>query len=110
MKARKISLKNYNVTVKSPNNETKEIPYDIKESLIEILFNPELKLTARQLLKANDLASKIEKANDNILLNDVEYEKLKHALETVKGLTKNEIVLVKRVLQAEEVDVEEVGN
>lgn len=109
MKARKISLKNYNITIKSPNSEPKEIPYDVKESLIEILFNPELKLTARQLLKANDLASKIEKASGSILLNEVEYEKLKHALETVRGLTKNEIVLVKRIFQAEEVDVEEVG-
>ena len=42
-----------------------------------------------------------------ILVEEEDYRKLRQAFETIEGFTKNDMELVKRVLEAEEIEVEE---
>lgn len=75
--------------------------YNVRDSLIEILFNPELGLTAKLLLERDDLARKIKDSpGDEILLEDAEYDKVKAAVEALHGLNHNDVQFVKRILEA----------
>lgn len=111
MKAWKINLKDYEVPVevKQEDGTTKKVPikYQVKKSIEAILFNPELKLGGRELILQNKLFEKIEKEEDEILLDTDDYHKLKQACEKVQGYQKADVILVERVLEAPEVEVEE---
>lgn len=94
-----------------PQRELKhvDVPYDMKTSLISILFEPatpETKLTARDLLKRHLLGEKIEQTTDTLLLESSEYDLLVSTIDAFKGFGKNEGILVQRVLEAKEVEVE----
>lgn len=87
-------------------------PYNVKESMVSCLLHPALKLTGRELLLRNKLASRIEEAeiiegNGFILVEEEDYRKLQQAFETIEGFTKNDMELVRRVLDAEEIEVSE---
>ena len=94
------------VQVRTPEG-MQEVPYDVKEALNSIIFHPELKLGGREIILRGKLAEKIDKAEKEILLEETDYSKLKQAFETVKGFSKNEVELCKRVLEAELIEVEE---
>ena len=102
---RKIPLENYNLKVVRDGVHT-SIPYDVKASLIICLLHPVLKLGARELLIRNKIGMKIEESDSFVLLEEAEYEKLKSAIETIEGFGQNDVELVTRVLEAEEVEVE----
>lgn len=105
---RKIAISDYKVKAKNETGETIEAPYNVKESLVSVLFQPELQLSATQLLEQNKLANKINDTKDGfVLLEDADYDKLKLALDAVKGLTRNDVEFVKRILEAEQVNVKE---
>lgn len=105
---KKINLKPYDVKWTDKEGKEQTTPYDVKSSLINILFHPVLKLAGRDLLKAHKLAEKIEECNEDIiLLEDHDYMKLKNAAESIKGFTKNDVEFVQRVLEAEDADVQE---
>lgn len=109
---RKIQLQNYMVASPMPDGSTELKPYRVKESMISCLLHPTLELTGRELLLRNKLATRIEEAeivkeNGSILVEEEDYRKLRQAFETIKGFTKNDVELVRRVLEAEEIDVEE---
>lgn len=102
---KKINITTYKVTVRTATGETKEIDYGMKDSLVTILFNQELKLSAVDLLKQNKLAEKITDAGDELLLEDEEYSRVKAALDIVQGLGRNDVTFVERILEAEAVEV-----
>lgn len=104
---KKIDVRDYLVAVPAENGTTIEIPYNVKESLVGCLFHPELKLGGREIIERDMIAKKIESAVDYVLLEDAEYQKLNHAFETVRGFGKNEIELVRRVFDAEDIEVTE---
>lgn len=104
---RKINTTTYKVTVRIGNTETREVDYGVKDSIIEMLFGQGLKLTAVELLKQNKLAGKVAEAGDELLLEEEEYTRVKSALEVLAGLGKNDIEFVKRILEAETVEVAE---
>lgn len=104
---RKLNLKNYQVEVMGKDGEKRSIPYMVKDALIEIMFQPSLKLRAKSLLEQNTLAKKILEAKDEILLEEAEYGKILMAIERVEGLTRNEVVLVERILGCPEIKVKE---
>ena len=105
---KKIDVRDYLVAIPAENGTTVEIPYNVKESLVGCLFHPELKLGGREIIERDVVAKKIESAVDCVLLEDAEYQKLNHAFETVKGFGKAEVELVKRVFNAEDVEVAEI--
>lgn len=105
---KKISLKDYEVEVRTPEG-VKKNNYEVTTSIVNLLFNPELKLGGTALLKQNKLAEKILNCKDSeILFEDAEYVKVKQAFDIVKGFGRNDVELVRRILEAEDVSVKEV--
>lgn len=109
---RKIELQNYLVGMRNLEGEKEPKPYDVKGSLVSCLLHPALKLTGRELLLRGKLATRIEEAeivegNGHILVEEEEYRKLRQAFETIEGFTKSDMELVRRVLEAEEIEVKE---
>lgn len=78
-----------------------EKDYGIKESIIEMLYNPALKLTAIDMLKQEDLARKIMNSSNELILSDEEYAKIDTALKLVAGFNKNDLTLIHRIVEAE---------
>lgn len=106
---KKIKLEDYEVEVRTPKEGIKQTNYEVKTSIIGLLFQPELRLSGVELLKQNKLAEKILQYKDSeILLEDAEYNKIKQAVDVVKGFGKNDVELVRRILEAEDVSVKEV--
>ena len=110
---RKLNLANYMVKVKAPDqmNPGKtiegEYPYHVMDSILNILFCPELQLAGAELLKQNVLAMKLESCKeDEILLEEEEWKRLKRAFDTFKGFNRNAVELVRRINEVEEVEVE----
>jgi hypothetical protein len=96
---KKINLLSYQVGEK---------PFDVKTSIVNLLFNPELKLTGRDVLGQYELVKKIEGSADSVLLEEAEYQKVKRAFDVFTGFSRNEVELVLRVYEAQEVPVMEV--
>jgi len=109
---RKLSLKDYTVKVKVPDrmNPGQEIeaefPYRFKDSVLNLLFNPALQLNGAELVKQNVLAIKLEQCKDDeILLENDEYARIKQAVDSFKGFGRNDVGLVTRINEAEVVEV-----
>ena len=103
---RKLNLKDYQVTGKAKSAEGKVIdvsgPYKVKDSILNLMFTRDLQLGGAELVKQNILATKIETCKeDEILLEDEEYNRIKRALDTFKGFGRNDVELVTRVNDAE---------
>ena len=95
---RKINLSDY---------ETDGNPYRVSGTIAILLFNPDLKLAARDLVAQDALAKKIETAGDSVLLEEGDYLKVKRAIETAKGWQRGDLEFVTRILEAPEVPVKE---
>lgn len=104
---RKINIEPYYIDGIDSKNKITPLPYNVKGSLAGILFHPDLKIGGQELLLRGKLAEKIEIAENEILIEDSDYAKLKKAVETITGYIQNDIEFVKRVLEAEEVEVTE---
>ena len=104
---KKINLKNYTVSITRPTGIKEDVPYQVKDSIIELLYAPTLKLNGVQLLKQQQLVNKIHAAENDILLETEEYENLTKAINIIEGFGKNDVELVNRILNAEEVKVSE---
>lgn len=108
MKARKINLENYPFQGFDEKGKEKEFPYDVKGSLVTILFNRDLNLDAVELLDRDDLAHKIRDCKEKeVLLEEAEYQKVKQAVDVFKGFSRNDVEFVRRVLKAPQIEVEE---
>jgi len=110
---RKINMADYMVKVKVPDqmNPGKviegEYPYRVKDSILNLLFIQDLQLSGAELVKQNMLAVKLEQCKDNeILLEDEEWARIKRAVDTFKGFDRNAVELVTRINEAEVVEVE----
>jgi len=95
---RKIDLKDYEHDGK---------PYPVTGTISMLLFNPDLKLAARDLIAQDALAKKIEGAGASVLLEEEEYQKVKRAIEIIKGWQRGDLEFVSRILDAPEIEVKE---
>ena len=109
---RKINMANYMVKLKAPDqmNPGKmvegELPYQVKDSILNLLFIQDLQLSGAELVKQNVLAMKLEQCKeDEILLEDEEYNRIKRAIDTFKGFGRNDVELVTRINDAEVVEI-----
>jgi len=107
---RKLNLKDYTVTGKVRGGDGQPvditIPYHVKDSILNLLFQRELQLSGAELVKQNVLAMKLENCKDDaILLEEDEYQRIKKALDTFKGFNRNDVELVARVTGATVVEV-----
>lgn len=110
---RKLSLTNYTVKVKVPDQINPglsidaEFPFNMKDNLIGVLFIPQLRLNSVELLKANVLGQKILACEgDEILLEDAEWLRLSTAIQAAQGFGRMEVEFCQRINEAEEVEVE----
>ena len=109
---RKLNMANYMVTFKTPDRLIpgklieSESPYHVKDSILNLLFIQDLQLTGAELVKQNMLAMKLESCKeDEILLEDEEWGRIKRAVDTFKGFDRNAVELVTRINEAEVVEV-----
>ena len=109
---RKLNLKDYTVKVKVPDRMNPgqviegEYPYHVKDSILNLMFIREMQLSGAELVKQNVLAMKLETCQeDEILLEDEEYNRIKKVIDTFKGFNRNDVELVTRINEAEVVEV-----
>ncbi len=100
---RKLSLKSYEVTEKVRNPATGSVqqftlPYNVKDSIINILFLPALHLQGVELVRQNVLAMKIEACEDEVMLEEAEYARVKAAIEAYPAAGRADVELVDRIL------------
>lgn len=105
---RKIDISNYTVKGRNQEGQIIDAPYDVRASIMSILFHPDLRLEAVEALERDKLANKINDCKDGfVLLEDADYKKVEEAIKAVKGFTRNDVEFVRRVLEAETVPVKE---
>jgi len=109
---RKINLKNYTVKLILPNpaNPLEEMeverPFFVKTSILNVMFAPSLMLSNADVVRENILAMKLEQCKDDeILLEENEYNRLKKAFDTFRGFDRNAVELVTRIDEAEVVEI-----
>lgn len=107
---RKIDISSYPIQLKAPSGEKIDIQYDMKEMLVGLLLHTSLGLTGQEIYKRTPIADKIKNADGEVLLEEDEYAKILGAVNTVKGFGMNDGVMIKRIIDAKEVAVEESGN
>ena len=108
---RTLNLKDYMVSGKAKGGDGKLIditaPYHVKDSILNLMFNRELQLSGAELVKQNMLAMKLENCKDDeILVEEDEYQRIKKAVDTFKGFNRNDVELVTRLTEAAVVEVE----
>ena len=111
---RKLNLENYTVNSKvaDPNMPGGlldiKYPYPIKDSILNMLFSRELKLTGVELVKQQAVALKIEACRGNeILLEDEEYRRIKWAADTCIGFARPDFEMIERINNAKVVQVKQ---
>jgi len=105
---RRINLKEYTETVRDEDGKAKELPYPVKDSMIEVLLSKELGLSAREALDRHTLACRIKDCSDGtILIEEGDYKKLVAAIDTITGWGRTDIEFLKRITEAPIVEVEE---
>ena len=109
---RKINLENYIVTHKVPDNMNMgklieiQLPYPVKDSIINLMFTRELQLTGVELVRQNMLAMKIEACREpEIVLEEEEWQRLEKAFKAFKGYARDDVELVQRILEAPIIDL-----
>jgi gamma-glutamylcysteine synthetase len=103
---RRIDLTDYETEVLTEDG-MKTIPYNVKESIDLAMYHPDLKLGWRELFENDRVAQKIKSANGSVLLEESEYTSIKRVFETIQGFRKQDLELVRRVLEAPKVEVTE---
>jgi hypothetical protein len=104
---RRIELASYKVS-ETGAPDAEEHDYDVRWSLGEVLLARDQGLTARQLLENHDLFRKLrDHPQDTILLEEAEYQRLRQAVEQITGYSRFDVEMVRRVLEAPEVEVQE---
>jgi hypothetical protein len=113
---RKLNLKDYTVKMKVPDNTNlgqevdAEFPYHVKDSILNLLFIRELQLNSAELVRQNILAIKIESCKeDEILLEEDEWGRIKKAVDVFKGFNRNDVELVTRINEAEVVEIPRIN-
>lgn len=106
----KIDVSSYKVEVKDlATSQPVTIDYEVKEMLVGILLHPTLQMTGAEMYARMPIADKIKSADGEVLLEDNEYSKLLDAVNRIKGFGMNDRELVKRVIDARGVAVQEAG-
>ena len=108
----RLVVKDYFISARVANQETntvetKDVPYNVKQSIAGLLFHPDLRLTMRDALSRKSLADSIENCKEDfilVLLDD--FKKIKESFEKVQGFGKNDIELLERIENASEVEVD----
>lgn len=106
---RELNITSYNVKMRLPNGSHKFDEYDVKDSLISLLFMPGNNVNARESFKRQKLAEMIKSCQDKtILIEEGDYQKLVEAAEKIQDVGRNDVEFMHRIMDAPEVEVEKV--
>jgi len=106
---RRLNLEDYTEMVRDEGGKDIELPYPVKDSMIEVLLSKELGLSAREALERDVLARRIKDCSDGtILIEEGDYKKLVAAIDIITGWGRTDIEFLKRIIEAPEVEVGEV--
>jgi len=94
---RKLGLSNYVFNIPDQKGILQFVTYDFHKSLEGILPHPNLGLNGPELMKAMELVGKVQKAKDEILLNEDDYKLIINTLNKFRGFTKNDHEFLKRI-------------
>jgi hypothetical protein len=83
-----------------------DMPYEMKDSVIQLLFVRELGINGLELLERDDLARKIREADGYVLLEEGEWGKLNDACNNLAHFGEPDVEMVRRIMKAEPVQVE----
>lgn len=98
---RKINIESYKVNVFDENGEQKEIEYNVRESIVNLLLSPFMKHTGVTLLQYNKLADKVYDEKESVVsLEEAEYDKIVDAVEKYPGFCRNDVEFVNRIMNA----------
>lgn len=106
---RRIDLRDYEVTVQAQDParplETVNITgmYEVKNSILNLLFHPGMRLNGAALVRQHILAQKIEACDEEVMLEEEEYDRLKEAVDTWTSFGKTDVEFVLRILNAEQI-------
>jgi|GEM_PF-1818836 hypothetical protein len=112
---RKISLIPYKIAegpmqrIPQPDGTIKEVKlpdmmFDMKRSIGNVLFIPELNLDIRAAIEHDRIARKVEAAGDEVVLEEAEYAKIKTAMDLFKGYGRKDLEFIHRIRDAPEID------
>lgn len=82
--------------------------YDVKTSIIEVLFHPDLNLPSAAILERDETAHKILHCDGSVLLEEQEWINLRIAVQTVSGFTRRDSQFIHRVLDAPKVEMDAI--
>lgn len=116
VKARKINIENYKVQVTTDKGTNIELPYSVVNSIENVVLASgpatKQKLNMYDVLKNAQIIDKIKEAalkgENFVLLEEIEYSRIKVSFEQFQMFGVNEVELCKRINEAELVDVKEV--
>jgi len=94
---RRLDLKDYTYSMPNQQGVMQIMTYQFKRVLINVLTHPNLGLNAPELLEANEVAEKIEKANKDVVLNEEDYELIIDTFKRFRGFAKNDVKMVQRI-------------
>lgn len=108
MKAWKIITSSYEIEVAGSDGNLKKVPYDVKTSMADLILAPQLKLNGIALMRNWKIAEKIINCKEGyVLLTQEEYLILKNSTEEIDVFSKNDVQLIMRINDAEQVEVDE---
>lgn len=101
-------ISSYEIEVAGSDGNLKKLPYDVKTSMSDLILAPQLKLNGTALMRNWKIAEKILNCKDEyVLLTQEEYLILKNSTEEIDVFSKNDVQLIMRINDAEQVEVDE---
>lgn len=73
-------------------------PYNVKDSILNIMFLPSLGLRGAELVRQNILAMKIEQSDGAVMLEEEEYDRVKRAADQYVAQSRADVGLINRIL------------
>lgn len=104
---RRLDLSDYTVRLRNEQGELEDLPYPVKDSVVELLLARTLQIAGRELIERDNIARKILAADGEVLLEEEEYSRLLVSAETVTGQGRTDVQLIRRIFDAPQVEVEE---
>jgi len=96
---KRINILNYMV-----QKGEEQIPYQIKASMRAMLFNPSLQLNDDGLIRNFEIWNKIKDQENDLFLEDADYNVVLQALKAIRGFNENDLEFVQRIRNAENYD------
>lgn len=107
---KQLNLKPYDFGYDGQEGKKESISIIVQDELSDLILNIQLQLNGPALLENHKVSTKIkEETKDYILLEETEYQVLVNSLTTIKGFSEARVELVRRVLEAEDYDVNAEG-